>query len=138
MIKVWCDGACRPNPGKGGIGIVFEGNIMSYTISERVPGDKLSNNAVEFLSLCRAMTEILKFHFGREQIVICSDSELLVCLMNNEKKIDKGEEYLRHFERAKQLSGYFSDLTFKWIPREENTEANLLASKAFKQKEVLV
>ncbi len=137
-IHCYIDGSARPNPGKGGIGVVFEGDIMSFTISEKVLGDRLSNNAVEFFSLYRAMSEILEFHFEEEQVIIYSDSELLVNLMNNEKRVNGGGIYLKHFEQAKRLSDYFSNLTIKWIPREENTEANLLASRALKQKEVLV
>jgi len=129
-VIVFCDGAARPNPGKGGIGIVFSGDKMNYTISEKCVGDKLSNNFVEYASLCRALEDILSYHFEDEEVTIYSDSELLVLQMNGEKKIDRGGKYVSEYLRAKKLAGRFLRLSFHWVSRNENTEANMLASKA--------
>lgn len=131
-IRCYVDGAARPNPGKGGIGVVFEGNIMSYTISEKVPGDKLTNNQVEYLAFNRGLAEILSYGFNAEEIVVYSDSELLTTQLNGEREVDKGGKYVGSYLRAKELVKHFPRLIIKWIPREENTEANLLASKAVK------
>ena len=133
-IRCYIDGSAKPNPGKGGIGIVFEGK-MSYTISEKCLGDKLSNNEVEYLSFNRALSEILSYGFSslsNEEITIYSDSEMLVLQLNGEKSVDKGGRYVSEFLKAKELLKQFPNLKIKHIPREENREANLLASQAVK------
>lgn len=134
MISVYIDGSCRPNPGKGGIGIVFEGK-MSYTISEKCLGDKLTNNECEYLAFNKALSEILSYGFStlcNEEIMVFSDSELLVLQLNGEKSVDKGGRYVAEFLKAKELLKKFPNLKIKHIPREENRQANLLASKAVK------
>ena len=129
MLKVWVDGACRPIPGKGGIGVLFEGDRMSYSISEKLPGDKLTSNHVEYLAFNRALTEIMVYGFSNEEIIVHSDSKLLVLQLTNQESVDKGSAYLSSYIKAKELVKHFPRLTIKHIPRSSNSEANLLASK---------
>ena len=132
MISVYIDGSARPNPGKGGIGIVIQGDGWDYTISEKC-GDRESNNSVEYKALCRALTELMQNKVTSKEIVVFSDSELLVEQMNGNRQVDKGGKYLDDYMRARMLKRYFWNLKFKWISRKENAEANLLASKGTKR-----
>jgi len=132
MIRVWVDGSCRPNPGKGGIGIVFEGDKMSYTISEKCPGNRLFSNECEYLAFNWALSEILGYGFNNEEIEVLSDSEMLVLQMLGEKEVDKGGKYVSVYLEAKELIKHFPNLTIEHIPREQNAEANLLASGAIR------
>jgi len=127
-IRVNIDGSARPNPGKGGIGVVIQGDGWDYTISETCPKKRVSNNMAEYMALERALIELMKYGLINHEIEILSDSEMLVLQMLGEKKVDKGA-YVPEYMKAKQLRRYFSNLKFKWISRDLNSEANLLASK---------
>ena len=132
MIRVWVDGSCKPNPGKGGIGIVFEGDKMNYTISEKCSGGRLSSNECEYLAFSQALSKILSYGFNNEEIEMFSDSEMLVLQLLGEKGVDKGGKYVSAYLKAKELIKHFPSLAIKHIPREQNAEANLLASKAIR------
>jgi ribonuclease HI len=64
------------------------------------------------------------------EILVLSDSQMMVQQMNGHKNIDRGGGYVLRCKMAKLKSKQFSNLSFKYIPREENTEANMFASKA--------
>ena len=129
MIIVEIDGAARPNPGKGGIGIVIRGDSWDYTLSENLPG-KVTNNQAEYCALIRALVELMRNNCFGKQIEVISDSEMLVSQMNYEREVDKGGSYVPNYLKAKKLAGYFSNIKFHWVSRKENNEANLLASNA--------
>ena len=131
-IRCWVDGACRPNPGKGGIGVCFRGDVVDYDISELCPIARVSNNQAEYFSLIRALSELLNLGFHEEEIVLYSDAEMIVLQMSGERKVDKGGAYVPQHFRAKELVKHFPHLKIEWIAREENYEANMLASKAVK------
>ena len=127
-IRCYIDGSAKPNPGKGGIGIVIRGDGWDYTISEKCE-DRVSNNQAEYQALVRCLDELVKNMIGQEEIIIYSDSKLLVEQMSKRRQIDKGGAYVPDHMKALQLKRRFFNLKFQHIPREENAEANLLASR---------
>ena len=130
MIKIWIDGSAKPNPGKAGIGIVIRSDNWDYDISEKIDSkDKVSGNQGEYMALCRALEELLKNNV-KEPVEIFSDSQLLVWQMTDKISVGRGDEYANEFQRAKILQRYFNSICYHYIPREENAEANILASKA--------
>lgn len=132
MIRVWIDGAARPNPGKGGIGVVIRGDGWDYTLSEAISG-KVSNNQAEYLALSRALHELIQNDLQLHDLLILSDSEMLVEQMSNCRSVDKGGAYVNTYTFcARDMGKGFTNLKFKYIPREENSEANLLASRGVK------
>jgi len=133
MLKIYIDGSARPNPGKGGIGIVISGDKWRYSISEAIPEKRVSNNEAEYCALNIALNEMIKNDTCREEITIFSDSELLVLQMTGERHVDKGGSYVKEYIKAKMLCEYFPNIKFQYIPREENVEANLLASEGVRK-----
>ena len=128
MIQTWIDGAARPNPGKGGIGVVIRGESWDYTLSEALPG-KVTNNQAEYCALIAALFKLIRNKCCGKEIEVLSDSEMLVGQMTGERGVDKGGSYVPDYLKAKNLSKYFSGIKFRWISRKENAEANLLASE---------
>jgi ribonuclease HI len=132
LIEIFIDGSCRPiNP--GGIatyGYVFRGDRTEKRSGFVGKGKEMSNNVAEYV----ALGEVLKFleQIGAQEkdIIIYSDSNLLTNQMSNKWKARKGL-YIPYWQVAKRLSIKFSKLVFKWIPREQNTEADQLAIKAY-------
>jgi len=129
-IRVYIDGSARPNPGKGGIGIAIRGVNWDYDIYEKMIGNKISNNEAEYQALIVALGELMRNGTTKEDITIFSDSELLTEQMKGNRKVDKGGKYVDKYLVARSLCKNFQRIRFVHIPREQNAEANLLASRA--------
>ncbi len=72
-IKIWTDGACSPNPGYGGIGVVLVSGDHRKEISQ---GFKLStNNRMELLSVIIGLEALKKDNLN---VTIYSDSKYVV------------------------------------------------------------
>ena len=96
-----------------------------------VVGDDVSNNFAEYSALVAALNELLRRGLTKD-VTIRSDSKLLVNQMIGKWKRKKGG-YLEKYEEASELAKKFERLTFEWIPREENGEADLLSRVAYER-----
>jgi len=131
MITVHVDGACRPNPGKGAIGILFSGDKMNYEVSQHLGDEKTTNNTAEYIAMYCALTHLIVHKCQNEEIEIYSDSEMMVGQLTNERGIlQKSASYVIMYHKTKELLKSFPHLSIHWIPREQNSEANSLASRA--------
>jgi len=128
LIKVHVDGAARPNPGYGGVGIVIEGDNWDYRISKSLKGT-ISGNLAECRALVYALQELSNNGCFDNAIRIFSDSQRVVGHVNGIEPIHGQEDYYQDYLNACQLMERFSDLVITWIPRTQNAQANLLASK---------
>ena len=120
-MKVNVDGICEPNPGQMGIGIVFE-NGKRF-------GKKLgygTNNEAE----CRAVIEALKIVQQKniQGNILYSDSELVVRWThgNYQLKSDTAQMFVPQIRRLLTIT----KTKIKWIPREQNEEADIESKKA--------
>jgi len=132
-IICYCDGAARPNPGKGGIGIAIRSkdDKWHYDISESCAKSRITNNEAEYLAVERALIELIRNKLTSEEIIMHSDSEMLVSQLSDSNKKVIGGSYVYVYNRVKkELLPKFSNIKFEWFYRENNAEANLLASKA--------
>ena len=127
MISIYIDGACGPE--RVGIGIVIRGEGYEYTISENIPGEA-SNNEAGYKALNKALCRLVVNKLTDREIVIHSDSGMLVEQMRGDRMANRGR-YYKEYLSAIDTTERFSNLKFKWIPREMNTEANRLANKAW-------
>ena len=128
MIEVKIDGASNGNPGLSGAGIVIKvnGNIFEYSI----PLGLLTNHEAEFNSLLKAL-EICKQQFPDEIIAIQSDSQLVVDAV--EKNYVKNETYNQLLTNIMELLQSFPLFFIKWIPSNQNKQADRLARQAILQ-----
>ena len=133
MLEVYIDGNCAPkNPGGAasyGV-VVYRNGTQLWTKADIVgSGDKMSNNVGEYSGLLAFLEWFDKQPI--EEVIIYSDSQLLVNQMNGEWKVKKGL-YIPYYQRAMILllhnARIWRDMiSFKWIPREENWEADKLS-----------
>jgi ribonuclease HI len=65
-------------------------------------------------------------------IVVKSDSQLLVGHMSKGWKV-KGGGYVEKLKEARELLREFRSVTFEWIPREKNAEADLITRVAYQR-----
>jgi ribonuclease HI len=131
MLKVYIDGLAEPtNPGTGTFGFVIYSDGQRVLRRYGLVGRQVTNNVSEYEALLQALTELLPR--SDEDIIVFSDSRLLVNQMTGKWKAKKGAYYQRFLE-AKQLSSRFRSLKFNWIPREQNREADHLSRIAYQE-----
>ena len=123
------DGACYPNPyGHMGVGgVIYKGVEMFDSISLYIPKSRqTSNNVAEYMGLQWVLMSLLENGLQDETILIKGDSMLVTNQMNDLWRIKFGL-YQQYAIETKSLLKNFSDICIKWIPREQNEEADLLS-----------
>ena len=124
------DGLSKNNPGQAAIGAVLKdprGKIVS-TISQSI--GIASNNVAEYRAIIAALEAALKH--SADEIELRSDSELVVNQLNGRYKI-KSTALRPFYLEAAKLLGQFKKVSIKYVPREQNTEADRLANEALKK-----
>ncbi|HEV3205296.1 MAG TPA: ribonuclease HI family protein, partial [Gemmataceae bacterium] len=120
------DGAARGNPGPAAFAFVISTND-NPDIEENGRLGITTNNVAEYTALLRALERAGSL--GAKQLIICSDSELLVKQMNGEYKV-KNEGLKPLYHQAKQLAGQFEGVSFHHVFREQNKRADQLCNDA--------
>jgi ribonuclease HI len=133
-FEVYIDGLVEPvNPGGTGVVgiIVYRDGKKICRIGKKIgEGPEMSSNRAEYEALVEALQWLLDRGFSKEQILIHSDSNLLIKQMQGQWRM-KGGLYAGAQKKARTLSEQFTHLSFQWIPREENEEADLLTREAY-------
>jgi len=136
LIVVHIDGLCEPvNPGGTatfGYLIRQDDAVLARKSGVVGKGPAMSNNVAEYAALCEALEFLLKKNLEDLPIEVRSDSRLVVYQMSEKWKFHGGLYAEKHNE-AERLAAEFNRLSFKWIPREENEEADGLSSEAYEK-----
>ena len=135
-ITVFIDGLCEPtNPGgvaTYGLTIYIDG-FKTYEESEFLgEGSGMSNNVAEYQALCMALKLLLDKGLNNKEIVVKSDSRLIVNQMNGYWKC-RGGLYSSKYYEAQSLVKSFKKISYVWVPREENNEADKLTRLALQK-----
>ena len=136
MIEVYFDGACEPFNPKGistyGYVIKKDGNIIhsDYGLACNPLSEESSNNVAEYTAMIKAMKYLLQNHMEKEDIVIYGDSQLTIRQMLGIYSVNAWR-ILPLYKKAKELENRFSKISYKWIPREENNDADTLSHIAY-------
>ena len=131
-IKFNFDGACEPkNPGGNmGFGVLIRDESTGDTIYQETgfepaaPGN--TNNIAEYKALLNGLNWLLENGYQNDRVNVFGDSMLVIQQMLGNWAAKKGA-YIPFFQQAIQLSLNFSNITFTWIPREQNQEADSLS-----------
>jgi ribonuclease HI len=140
MIEVWIDGLCEPtNPGGTAcFGCIIKRN--GETIDEGYgavgSGEDMTNNVAEYTALVRALKKIRELELDKEKIVLRGDSELVIYGIGIDPRIGrswkvKSSRLIPLLNKAKILA-HGMDITYEWIPRWKNREADELSRVAYK------
>jgi ribonuclease HI len=123
---IYIDGAARGNPGVAGIGIIIN-DEQGQKIRElyKYIGET-SNNIAEYTALVYALQEALIL--GLKDVVVHSDSELLVKQLNGEYRV-KNSNLRLYYEQFLHLKTGFNKLAVKQISRDENKKTDKLANQ---------
>lgn len=138
-IVCFFDGCCEPkNPGGNmGMGaVIYEDGIEIAIYSEFVPASpNNSNNVAEYMAFKWLLDTLVEFRMHRQKIFIYGDSDLVIKQMSGQWKIKQGM-YVNYAIKSKLLINTFTNVTLKWIPREENTYCDDLSKEHLKRKGV--
>jgi ribonuclease HI len=128
--KAWVvmvDGAARGNPGEAGCGAaIYDENGVVVKQLSRYLG-RTTNNVAEYEGLLMGLEALLEL--GRKQIVVQSDSELLVRQLNGQYRV-RDEKLKVLFQRAITLLRQFDSYRILHVGRELNKLADRLANQA--------
>ncbi len=135
-IIVNIDGACEPiNPGgvaSYGFLIQKNGEILHKGKGVIGEGKGMTNNVAEYTAAIEAIKWI-KENLEPEEIKLLSDSQLLIRQLKGEYAVKSNRIKPLYREIGKLLEKLESEVSFKWIPRDENQEADKLSKEAIEE-----
>jgi ribonuclease HI len=131
-ITLYTDGGARGNPGPAAIGIVVQQKGQTLKKYSEYIGEA-TNNQAEYQAVIFALKKV-KLLFGKKEakvmeIEVMMDSELVAKQLNHQYKI-KEEDLQPLFLKVWNLMLDFGQVSFKYIPREKNKEADRLVNQA--------
>jgi ribonuclease HI len=137
------DGACWPNPaGTASYGYILSknGQVVKHGNDVIGTGPGMSNNFAEFFALyqgLRGLASIIPADNPKATVAVYGDSDLVIKIMNKKWRPKQSKLYYMAAEKAigfcHELRKSGVIITFDWIPREKNTQADDL-SKAHLEK----
>mgnify|MGYP001189465466 FL=1 len=123
--KMYIDGAADLNTQTSGIGgIIYKDGEEIFTFSEYL--HDLTNNEAEYSSLIHGLKSLLKLSILN--IVIYSDSELVVKQINGEYKV-KNSRMRKLYDQTHSLLANFQKWQLLHVLRDKNTVADKLATE---------
>jgi ribonuclease HI len=130
-VIIHTDGASRGNPGDASVGVVIESENGKKEYSQAI--GKQTNNVAEYSAVIFALKKS-KLLFGSAkaktlEILINADSKLVVEQLSGNYKL-KNEGIQKLFIEVWNLRLDFKKVEFKYIPREQNKDADRLANEA--------
>jgi len=130
--ELYVDGAAKGNPGEAGIGAILldgQGNTI-FKLSRYI--GRATNNQAEYRGLILGLEETLAM--GGGDVTVFTDSELLERQIMGRYRV-KDQILRRYHSRVCDLLKSFRSYRIERIPREENREADRLASQAANKRE---
>lgn len=125
--KIFTDGATRGHNGK--FGTVSHVGLGVYIENEKkgmsVTAEGFSNNEAEFMALILAMRYSIEHSIKNVDFFL--DSMIVVNRANernSKKSMGDGSRMARFQNEVRKLKKEFDNVSFTWIPREQNTEAD--------------
>ncbi len=130
-LVVEADGGSRGNPGVAGYGaLVRDADTGRLLWEGAAPLGKESNNVAEYSGLIAGLGAVLRIDAGAD-VEVRMDSKLVVEQMAGRWKIkhpDMRQLALGARDLAAQISAAGGSVTFTWIPRELNKDADALSN----------
>lgn len=129
FLEMFIDGASRGNPGPAGIGIFIADETGKALLKKAEFLGTTTSNSAEYQALIRGLKFLAKQNHNNEQIVIKSDSDLVINQMKGEYRI-KSKTIMPLAIEARQLLKNFPNAELKLIERKYNKVADKLANKS--------
>lgn len=137
MIEGWFDGVCEPrNPGghaAWGALIKIDGSMIWQDSGYCGHGPAMSNNVAEYSGFLAVLKRASELH---GMLIIRGDSKLVVMQINGRWK-SRGGLYVPFYQKAllawaQEVRRRESNVLLQWIPRDENSECDVLSKGVLK------
>lgn len=129
MLYLYCDGAIEPkNPGGHAVGAWVlkneAGQVLGKGSHSYGSEPDVTNNIAEYGAVKSGIEQLIARGLVHAPITVRTDSELIVKQLNGVYACRN--LVLREMRDAiyMMLEDFTDEVTFEWIPREENTEAD--------------
>lgn len=123
---LYADGGSRGNPGEAAFGaVISEDGKVVVELSERI--GVATNNVAEYSGLVAGLQAINRLD-PEAQVLVRMDSKLIVEQMSGKWKI-KNPEMKKMALKARDAHPA-NLITYEWIPREMNSDADALVNRA--------
>ena len=130
LLKVYTDGGSRGNPWEAGLWVYITDD-GGKTLEKRYKYlGTTTNNVAEYTGALYGIRRAIEL--GATQIELYMDSKLVICQLSWEWKIKNQDLRNIHSEIGEVL--WDIKISYTWIPREQNTEADALSNKAMDEK----
>ncbi len=127
-VRVEADGGSRGNPGPAGYGAVVYADDHVTVLAERKEAiGTATNNVAEYRGLTAGLAAAAEA--GATHVAVRMDSKLVVEQMSGRWKVKHPDLAALHAQ-ARELAAGFAEVTYTWIPREQNGYADRLANEA--------
>lgn len=121
------DGASRGNPGiSSSAAVLFESGVVIKDTYRRLPG-KRTNNQAEYLGLIAGLR--MAIAMGITELQVEGDSKLVIEQLFGNWQC-KHPVLKKYYQTAKELLKQFHFINGRWIPREQNKEADAYCNYA--------
>ena len=132
-LTIYSDGASRNNPGEAGAGIFIMRDGAHFEGIARYLG-MTTNNIAEYSAAIIGLERAVQL--GAKSVKLFADSELMVKQLNGLYKV-KNEGLKPLHAKARGLINRIGNVEVRYIPREQNKEADALANRAIDEKIVV-
>jgi probable phosphoglycerate mutase len=127
-VIVEADGGSRGNPGPAGYGSVVWAADRSTVLAESKQAiGRATNNVAEYRGLIAGLDEAAKL--GATEVAVLMDSKLVVEQMSGRWRV-KHPDLVQLNATARGLAAQFERISYRWIPRAQNSHADRLANEA--------
>eukprot|EP00277_Geminigera_cryophila_P001685 CAMPEP_0179423214 /NCGR_PEP_ID=MMETSP0799-20121207/10876_1 /TAXON_ID=46947 /ORGANISM="Geminigera cryophila, Strain CCMP2564" /LENGTH=135 /DNA_ID=CAMNT_0021197465 /DNA_START=56 /DNA_END=463 /DNA_ORIENTATION=- len=124
---MWIDGASRGNPGLASYGVyVTDADGSKVREISRCIG-KYTNNVAEWQAAVEGLRSAVELKARR--VELSSDSKLVVMQLTGKWQV-RHPHLQPYCNKAQKLARQIEDFDIKWVPREDNKEADRLANYA--------
>lgn len=132
-VELYFDGGIRKN-------IMAYGFLLIDTDTREIlfkgkntcgKGKIASSNLAEYRALIAGLQKCINENIKNVHII--GDSQLIVKQVNRVFKINK-QDLIEHCNKVWELLEFFDEWSLKWVPREENKQADALVNEAFIKK----
>jgi ribonuclease HI len=125
VLTIYTDGASRGNPGEAAFAYTITGEGLE-DIEEAGRLGRMTNNQAEYTALVKALEHALELG-SEHEVVVHSDSELMVKQMTGEYRVKNGD--LRPlYEDALDLARQFRRVRYRHVRRDQNKRTDELCN----------
>jgi len=129
------DGASKGNPGVGGsAAVLLKNGVLIHSRMYSHP-HRVTNNVTEYYGLIIGLQ--LALENGYTEICVEGDSKLVIEQVFGTWKCSH-KNMIPLCEESKKLKALFKSISGRWIPRENNSEADKYANMAIKRNQMTI